>query len=162
MVQQSLFPTDTFQPTKPIILLDLNFTLVGNSKDKDSQRIPYAEKIRLETYRQWLVELIRPYTVLLCTVRINAYRGLTLRLINEKCHWQPHEAFFNLTDHWRGAIVKDQYLRDHIFPKYGLPDIQPYFGIESSVHTRAMYLRHGIPSAPVPETIAWQKLPFQV
>ena len=36
-----------------------------------------------------------------------------------------------------------------IFPKYGTPDRQKYYAIESSKNTRAMYERLGLPADPV-------------
>lgn len=161
MVQQSLFQIDAFETKKPIILLDLNFTLVANSKDKDGQRCSYADKIRMEYYRQWLVELVKPFTVLLCTVRNQLHRDLTMQHIAELTGWQPEVAYFNPTSDFRGFLVKDRYLRESIFPKYGTPDVQPYFGIESSIGTRAMYARHRIPAKPVVDGVIWQRLPFQ-
>ena len=76
-------------PLKPIlnkrlvILLDLNYTLVGNSPLKKRQRMSYAAKISHETYRPWLIELVRGHTVLLCTVRHQRYEAATLQRIGE-------------------------------------------------------------------------------
>lgn len=53
---------------KPIILLDLNYTLVGNSAANKTIR-PYQNKIRAERYIDWLVKLIKDYYVILITVR---------------------------------------------------------------------------------------------
>ena len=133
-----------------IILLDLNFTLVANNDLKKKSKAPYSDKILQETYRLELVELIRGHTVLLCTVRKETYRDLTLRTIAQKCTgWQPHEAYFNPTDTWYGDIVKAEYLEKLIFPKYGTLDKQQYYAIESATRTRGMYKRYGIPTDPV-------------
>ena len=81
-----------------IILLDLNYTLVANSKLKEKTKAPYSDKILQETYRLELIELIKGHTVLLCTVRKEMYRDLTLRTIAQKCDgWQPHGASTTIT-----------------------------------------------------------------
>lgn len=131
---------------KTIALLDLNFTLVENSLDKKKQRGPYDSKIALETYRQWLVELLREQTVLLCTVRHERFQAQTLERVRILTGWQPNECYFNPTDDYRGYVVKKVYLEQHIFPKYGTPEVQPYVGIESAAQTRAMYKKFGIPA----------------
>ena len=144
-----------------IILLDLNYTLVANSELNKRSRVPYQDKILQETYRLELIELIKGHTVLLCTVRKEMYRDITLRTIAGKCAgWQPHEAYFNPTDTWHGDIVKAEYLERLIFPKYGLPDEQQYYAIESATRTRGMYKRYGIPADPVGKRMKWTRLPY--
>ena len=92
---------------------------VANSELKKRSRAPYTDKILQETYRLELIELIKGHTVLLCTVRKEMYRDITLRTIAQKCSgWQPHEAYFNSTDTWHGDIVKAKYLEKLIFPTY--------------------------------------------
>lgn len=145
---------------KTIILLDLNYTLVANSYLKRQQgQMSYDNKIRQETYRPWLIELIRPYKVLLCTVRHERYRDLTLGRIFDLTGWKPDEAYFNPTDNYHGGTVKRIYLETHIFPKYGKPDTQTYFAVESAKETKAMYQQLGIASASVTNT-PWASLPF--
>lgn len=146
--------------SKPIILLDLNFTLVSDSELKDTQKGSFAQKIALENYRQWLVDLIRPYTVLLCTVRPIRHQAQTLARIAALTGWQPQEAYFNSTGNWRGYIVKAAYLEQHIFPKHGTPDAQPYYAIESSVYTKRMYIERGIPAKSILQGEVWTALPF--
>ncbi len=73
-------------------LLDLNYTLVANSHEKHS---PFAEQIRQETYRDWLVALLRSRYVILMTARPVKYRELTLDSIQEKTGWTPNESYFN-------------------------------------------------------------------
>ena len=144
-----------------IILLDLNYTLVANSKLKQKSRAPYRDKILQETYRLDLVELIKGHTVLLCTVRKEEHREITLRTIAQKCAgWQPHEAYFNSTDSWHGDIVKSEYLEKLIFPKYGPPDKQQYYAIESATRARGMYKRFGIASDSVGKQMTWTRLPY--
>ncbi|MFQ3535498.1 MAG: hypothetical protein SNJ58_06440 [Aggregatilineales bacterium] len=88
------------------------------------------------------------------------YQAQTLEHIAELTNWQPQEAYFNSTDNWRGYIVKAAYLKEHIFPKHGTPDVQPYFALESSVHTRRMYAKHGIQARPVSDDEIWAELPL--
>ena len=142
-----------------IILLDLNYTLVANSELKKRSGASYGDKVLQETYRLELLELIKGHTVLLCTVRNEKYRDITLRTIARKCNgWQPHESYFNPTDNWRGAIVKAEYLEKLIFPKHGTPDKQKYYAIESATGTRGMYMRFGIPADPVGKKMTWTRL----
>lgn len=144
-----------------IILLDLNYTLVANSDLKKRSRGPYPDKILQETYRLKLIELIKGHTVLLCTVRDEKYRDITLATIARKCSgWQPHEAYFSPTGNWHGDIVKAEYLEKFIFPKYGTPDKQQYYAIESATRTRGMYKRFGIPSDSVGKRMTWSRLPY--
>ena len=147
-------------PKDIVILLDLNYTLVANSQLKQKQHgMPYAEKIKHETYRQWLVDLVSVHTVVLCTVRFAQFRQATLDNIQRLTHWQPEDAFFNHTHDWKGDSVKIRYLPD-IFARYGTPDKRPYFAIESGRPAREMYGRFGIFSESVREH-PWSSLPLQ-
>ena len=61
-------------------LLDLNQTLVD--REKDAPRIrPFELQIECETYRQWLVELLRNEYVILMTARPHEYKWATLERI---------------------------------------------------------------------------------
>jgi hypothetical protein len=142
-----------------VILLDLNFTLVENSFMKRQQGpISYSAKIGLETYRRWLVDLVRGHTVLLCTVRHRRYKDQTLAHIEGMTGWRPEHAFFNPTDDYRGWVVKREYLDASILPMFGAVGERPYLAIESARDTRAMYASLGIPAYPVPKT-PWTRLP---
>ena len=146
-----------------IILLDLNHTLVSGSRD--TLMLPgknYGEKILNENYRLGLVELIKGHTVLLYTVRNETHKDVTLRMIAEKCNgWQPHEAYFSHTENSSGPSVKGAYLKELIFPKYGAPDQQKYYAIESDRAVRAMlFKRYQIPADPVGERFNWTRLPY--
>lgn len=74
------------------ILLDLNYTLVGNSQSKKS---PFIRQIEQETYRAEIVNLVRPHRVFLLTARPEKYREATLARILEQTGWQPSDAYFN-------------------------------------------------------------------
>lgn len=166
-VQKRLFPeleeeTELTAETDKdlIILLDLNYTLVGNSWEKRGAPGDYAAKIRAEKYRKWLCDLVKGHTVLLCTVRHQRYEELTLKCIQAQLDWQPDGTYFNPDpDEHRGFIVKKAYL-PHIFTTYGKPDERRYFAVESAVATRAMYAAAGIDAAPVPKGGIWTKLPL--
>ncbi|MEE4211282.1 MAG: hypothetical protein V2I43_18690, partial [Parvularcula sp.] len=80
---------------RPIILLDLNYTLVANSPKRGEPPIrPFIRQIEQEEYRQWLIELLRPHRVILITARPNRYQEVTLARIKEKCGWEPMDAYF--------------------------------------------------------------------
>ena len=146
-----------------IILLDLNHTLVSGSRA--TLMLPgknYGEKILNENYRLGLVELTKGHTVLLYTVRNETHRDVTLRMIAEKCNgWQPHEAFFSPTKNSTGPAVKGAYLKELIFPKYGKPDQQKYYAIESEKTVRDMlWKKYQIPADPVGKHFNWTRLPY--
>ena len=146
-----------------VILLDLNNTLVsGPRKTVNLPGKSYGDKIPHENYRLGLVELIKGHTVVLYTVRNEKHRAVTLENIANKCNgWQPHDAYFNETEGSTGATVKGAYLREFIFPKYGMPDQRKYYGIESDSGVRSMlWKRYQIPADPVGKYFTWTRLPY--
>jgi len=166
MKQTTLFETQQLYPLPQgvgkniIVLLDLNYTLVSDSHLKSRMRGSYGSKVDVESYRQWLVELVREHTVCLCTVRHTEYAERTLAHIEAETGWKPEHAFFNPLAVWHGNIVKEPYLLDSIFPMYGIPDRQ-YLALESGQAARSMYKRHKIHAVPVPyDGSQWDKLPF--
>ena len=123
-------------------LLDLNQTLVD--REKDAPRIrPFELQIECETYRQWLVELLRNEYVILMTARPHKYKWATLERIKALTNWQPQEAYFGEIRSYP-HVKKEQLLRRYVLPKYSPSEL---FGIESNPKTRAVYARHGIASA---------------
>lgn len=129
-----------------IYLLDLNYTLVGNSPKRGDPPIrPFIRQIEQEEYRQWLVDLLRPHRVILITARPNRYQEVTLERIEEKTGWSPMDAYFAEISS-RPHMIKEHLLKTHIFPKYGQGG---YFGLESNPHTRSMYTRYGIEAVRV-------------
>ena len=127
-----------------VILLDLMYTLVANSK---SIQASYPERIRMERYRRWLVDLIRGHTVLLLTVRELKWRQLTLSHIADQLDgWQPDAHWFNPTTNFKGRVVKAEYLRRDIFRQFGEPEETRYYAIESGSHARRMYASFRIPA----------------
>lgn len=145
------------------ILLDLNYTLVRDSREKFRMgNVPYRDKILRENYSLDLIRLIKGHTVLLVTVRKARYRDITLRTIARKCGgWTPDEHFFNPTDSHCGGIVKEEYLLNRIFPKYGKPPETRYFGLESLEAARRMYRKYDIPSVRAADALKLGRLPLE-
>ena len=126
-------------------LVDLNYTLVGNSPKWGEPRItPFSKQIERETYRKWLVDFLRDKYVILITARPNRYKEQTLARIFSQTNWQPQEAYFAEISVPPPEIKEDLLLR-YIFPKHGKNGAD-FFGIESNPKTRAMYERYGIKS----------------
>lgn len=135
-----------------IILLDLNYTLVENSDERQS---PFTKQIALERYRAWLVELLKPHHVILMTARPAMYEAATLASIKAKTGWMPQEAYFNRYG-VAPPLAKDRMLKEHVLPKHGQAD---YLAIESNPQTHAMYARHGIRSVKIEPGDEWPSLP---
>lgn len=131
---------------KKIILLDLNYTLVGNSRENRFTR-PYQNKIKNEEYRSWLVDLIRDEYVILITARPDYQKELSLENISKELEgWHPHEAYFNELDQ-RPPSCKERILNEYIFPNHGKN--AHYFAVESNPTTKRMYRKYNIPSVSV-------------
>jgi hypothetical protein len=140
----------------PIILLDLNFTLVANSRDLGKPFLA-SYPVERETYRQWLVDLVRPHTVALITARPTFLRSRTMYRIAELTRWKPVSDHFNST-RLRAPEWKRRVITEEIFPKWG-KDPGQYLALESNADTRAMYAEYGIAALPVPYAHAWSSLP---
>lgn len=126
-------------------LVDLNYTLVGNSPKWGEPRItPFSRQIELETYRQWLVNFLRDKYVILITARPIRYKEQTLARIFSQTNWQPKESYFAEISATPPEIKEDLLLR-YIFPKHGKNGAD-FFGIESNPKTRAMYGKFGVDS----------------
>lgn len=126
-------------------LVDLNYTLVGNSPKWVEPRItPFSKQIERETYRQWLVDFLRDKYAILITARPIRYKEQTLARIFSQTNWQPQEEYFAEISVPPPEIKEDLLLR-YIFPKHG-KNGEDFFGIESNPKTRAMYERYRIKS----------------
>lgn len=124
-------------------LVDLNYTLVGNSPKWGEPRItPFSRQIEREIYRQRLVDFLRDKYAILITARPARYREQTLERILSQTGWQPQEAYFAEISATPPEIKEDLLLR-YIFPKHG-KNGEDFLGIESNPKTRAMYGRYGI------------------
>ena len=137
-----------------IILLDLNYTLVANSPQRGTSPPPMARRLQDETYRLWLVRLVRPHHVILVTARPDRWREATLERIRVLTGWEPQESYFN-DGYFKPPVWKEQVLRNHIVPRFGFDNI---LAIESNPKTRKMYGCYGIRAVPVEEK-PWTKLP---
>lgn len=132
-----------------IYLLDLNYTLVANSPPLGTPHLrPFIRQIEQETYRQWLVELLRPHRVILFTARPEKYREFTLERIRHMTGWEPMDAFFGEI-RARPHLIKEHLLQYRIYPTYGGTG---FFAFESNSLTQGILCRHGIPSVRVTDT----------
>jgi len=126
-------------------LVDLNYTLVGNSPKWGTPRVfPFSKQIEQETYRDWLVDFLKDKFTILITARPDRYREQTLESILTQTGWQPQEAYFAEIQATPPEI-KEHLLLNYIFPRHG-KEGKEYFGIESNPKTRAMYEKYGISS----------------
>lgn len=123
-----------------IVLLDLNFTLVENSRDWKGN---YPATIAAEKYRRWLVDFLREERVLLVTVRHKKHERQTLARIAAECNgWSPEASYFR-TNSDDPPTWKLHVLQDMLYPLHGA-DPAGYVAIESNPKTRAMYAAHRI------------------
>ena len=127
---------------KKVILLDLNYTLVANNPARGTTPPRMEARLAAEEYRQWLVELVRPHTVVLISARPETWMLRTLDRIEEKTGWRPDDACFAPKGWWNPPAIKEHLLRKDIFPAHG--QHARYIAIESNPRTREMYARFGI------------------
>jgi hypothetical protein len=135
-----------------IILLDLNYTLVENSEEK--QR-PFIKQIAAEKYRQWLVELVKQHHVILMTARPAMHKQATIASIEEKTGWLPQEAHFNSFG-LAPPLAKERMLQAYVLPKHGGEN---FLAIESNPRTHSMYAKYGIRSVKIDLGEEWHSLP---
>jgi hypothetical protein len=126
-----------------IILLDLNYTLVANSPKHGTTPERMEKRLANEQYRQWLVELVRPHTVVLITARPETWTIKTLDRIEEQTGWLPQDACFAPKGWWNPPAIKEHLLKKDVFPIHG--DDARYLAIESNPRTREMYAKFSIP-----------------
>jgi hypothetical protein len=130
-------------PRPPIILLDLNYTLVENNPAREATPERMEKRLAGEHYREWLVDLVRPHTVVLITARPEAWMLRTLDRIEQQTGWRPRNACF-APKGWRNPpAIKEHLLKRDVFPIHG-EDVN-YLAIESNPRTRSMYARLSIP-----------------
>lgn len=140
---------------KRIILLDLNYTLVGNQATTRMLR-PFSKRMEAEEYRMDLLEAIKNDYVIIVTARPAYQARQTLENIKRKTGWQPQESYFNDIDA-EPPVFKDSALRRFIFPRHGQDGAQ-YFAVESNPKTRTMYAKYGIAARPYDQFIKGQTL----
>ena len=149
--------------TKPIILLDLNYTLVSNSP----RRFPYLRRgnsfpkwvSEEERYRGWLVDLLRDYYVIMLTARPVQYMDVTLAAIDRACEWQPNEAYFQ-DEKVPPPVLKSGFLDRFVIPAHGEILHGRYLALECNGQTRAMYARRQVAAMEVPDDgRTWLEIP---
>lgn len=143
-----------------IILMDLNVALSSNFKEMRNHNFETFIK-EVETFRDWMVDLLRPEYVILITARNIKWGVPTLNRINELTNWIPNEAIFNDTgiSGSEAPLVKKKQVLEKIIPRHG-DDLQKYYAIESNPRTREMYSSIGINAYDCERDGAWDRLPF--
>jgi hypothetical protein len=126
-----------------IILLDLNYTLVANNPARGTTPVRMDKRLAGERYRQWLVELVRPYTVVLITARPVTWTIQTLDRIEQETGWRPQDACFAPKGWWNPPAIKEHLLKKDVFPIHG--EDAKYIAIESNPRSREMYAKFAIP-----------------
>lgn len=142
------------------ILMDLNVALSANFGDMKNHGFEDFVKNH-ETYRQWMVDLLRPEYVVLVTARNIKWAMPTLRRIYEMTGWIPNDAMFNDTgiEGSNAPLIKQTQLERRIYPRYG-DNPKQYYAIDSNTNTREMYRRMGIQAFDCERNGAWLTLPF--
>lgn len=128
---------------KPVVLLDLNQTLVDAERDAVRLR-PFELHIEHETYRQWLVEHIRDTYVILLTARPKKYQAQTLKHIEDLTGWTPQEAYFAEINSYP-HVKKEHLLRKYVLTKHK----KVWMAIESNPKTRAIFAKYDIDAYPL-------------
>ncbi len=129
-------------PKDKIILLDLNYTLVANSKESFG---PYPDRIYRQIYEEDLIELIKDNYVILITARPYKFSYPTLRHLKETTGFEVDEHFWNFG--LQPPQLKKYWMEKEVLPKHG-DNPSKYLAIESNPKTRAMYKKLGIEAAP--------------
>lgn len=126
-----------------IILLDLNYTLIANSRE--IRNMPLDEKIKSQKYELDLINLIRDNYVILITASPYKRSFKILRDIKEKTGFVPDESYWNFGA--QPPQVKKYWVESEVMLKHG-EDTGKYLAIESNPATRRMYNKLGIEARP--------------
>lgn len=126
-----------------IILLDLNYTLIANSKE--IWNYPLEKKIKSQKYEMDLIELIKDNYVILITASPYKRSHKILRDIKEKTGFEPDESYWNFGG--QPPQVKKYWMENEVLPQHG-EDTNKYLAIESDPATRRMYKKLGIEAKP--------------
>lgn len=130
-------------PKDKIILLDLNYTLIANSKE--IWNYPLEKKIKSQQYELDLIELIKDNYVILITASPYKRSHKILRDIKEKTGFEVDESYWNFGA--QPPQVKKYWMENEVIPKHG-DDADKYLAIESNPNTRRMYKKLGIEARP--------------
>ena len=128
-----------------IILLDLNYTLIGDQQTSRYIR-PIELRVEQEQYRMDLVEAVAGYRVFMLTARPERQKAATLGAIGRRIPQLILErAYFN-THNEQPPDAKRRMLKTYILPDGIDPAV--CFAVESNPRTRQMYATNGIKAAP--------------
>lgn len=143
-----------------IVLMDLNVALSANFKEMRNHAFEEFVKHH-ETYRGWMVDLLRNEYTVLITARNIKWAFPTLRRIHDTTGWIPNDALFNDTgiDGSDAPAIKQMQLERRVFPRYG-DNLKQYYAIDSNANTRDMYTRMGIQAFDCEREGSWLTLPF--
>ena len=130
-------------PSYKIILLDLNYTLIANSRQ--IRNMPLDEKIKCQEYETDLINLIKDNYVILITASPYKCSFKILRDIKEKTGFVPDESYWNFGA--QPPQVKKYWMENEVIPTHG-DDTSKYLAIESNPATRRMYNKLKIEARP--------------
>ena len=130
-------------PKDKIILLDLNYTLIANSKE--IKTMPLDKKIKSQKYETDLINLIKDNYVILITASPYRRSYKILRDIKEKTGFEPDESFWNFGR--QPPALKKYWMENEVMPQHG-DEGDKYLAIESNPATRRMYKKLGIEARP--------------
>ena len=130
-------------PKDKILLLDLNYTLIANSKE--IWNYPLEKKIKSQKYEMDLIELIKDNYVILITASPYKRSHKILRDIKEKTGFEPDESYWNFGG--QPPQVKKYWMENEVLLQHG-EDENKYLAIESNPATRRMYKKLGIGAKP--------------
>ena len=130
-------------PKDKIILLDLNYTLIANSKE--IRTMPLDKKIKSQKYETDLINLIKDNHVILITASPYRRSHKILRDLKEKTGFEPDESFWNFGR--QPPALKKYWMENEVIPQHG-EEGDKYLAIESNPATRRMYKKLGIEAKP--------------
>lgn len=131
-------------PKDKIILLDLNYTLIANSKE--IKYFQLDKKIKSQKYEEKLIDLIKDNYVILITASPYKRSYKILRDIKEKTDFEVNESYWNFGNR-QPHVLKKYWMENEIIPQHG-DDMAKYLAIESNENTRRMYKKLGIEARP--------------
>ena len=130
-------------PKDKIILLDLNYTLISNSKGIFNSTI--EEKIKSHKYDMDLIELIKDNYVILISSSPYKRSCKILSDLKEKTGFVPNESYWNFG--LKPPELKDYWMKEAIFKKHG-SNLDQYLAIDCNTKTCSMYKDFGIEARP--------------
>lgn len=131
-------------PKDKIILLDLNYTLITNSKE--IKYFSLDKKIKSQKYEEKLIDLIKDNYVILITASPYKRSYKILRDIKEKTDFEVDESYWNFGNR-QPHVLKKYWMENEVIPQHG-EDMGKYLAIESNENTRRMYKKLGIEARP--------------